>query len=132
MKTRNGYVSNSSSSSYILLVNRHSKCDCCGVKFGEVFWTLLERNNYSSGDDTELDAVGYNNIMQKHDDTYIGEHFKEELLKAMEPYKDMKEEGPYELKLIEASISYHDEVTENILQAGLKSGAIKMVLNIGG
>ena len=132
MKQRKGYVSNSSSSSYILLVNRASECDCCGIKPGEIFWALLDRPNYGSGEDTEIDAVGYNNILKNHDDTYIGEHFKEELLKAMEPYKAIQEDSPYELKLIEASIAYHDDVTEHILQVGIKTGAIKMVLNIGG
>lgn len=88
MKTRNGFVSNSSSSSFIIEVLRPTEtCSHCGIK--------------------ELDIV---DLIKKHsshrnpwpDDTHVSPLSKEELIEELEEEKECYEEGQIKKELDEA------------------------------
>ena len=90
MKTRNGFISNSSSSSFIILYKKQDNevCPMCGRK-NEDFLDMIEESDNDSG----IDDLSYDEILRDYLDAK-GSRSKEEFKKIVNDNKD------YELKSI--------------------------------
>jgi len=133
MKTRNGFVSNSSSSSFIIAVKTAlNKCDCCGRSDPNIIKLIEQyRNNYDS-DETRIDAMGFERVMEHeydhrwayrvNDDPKLVKSERASLEKALKPYTNEKE---WEIAAI--SISYHDGITNSVFENSVKSGSIMVI-----
>jgi hypothetical protein len=114
MKIRNGYVSNSSSSSFVIAIdNGNNKvCPTCGRKNLNIIDLIEKECNrdydtkvYAKGVDAVIkyieENVGY------YDDDVNG---KKEYNKLI---KEIKKEGAKDKEIAYVSISYHNEVLNN-------------------
>ena len=135
MKSRFGYVSNSSSSSFVVMYREDSKMALSAgpgeepveyITVDDMLEMFDDCNDWSS-DSSELLARGFDNMM-----AYIGEkdewggHFydeeREEILKKV---GELKEKWP---KGSVVKLSYHDEFLNRILKAFAKAGQL-VILN---
>lgn len=121
MKIRNGFVSNSSSSSFVIAykkdyVDSNCKCPTCGSSINVI--KLIKSLEYNNGD-TRIVAEGIDQIMENHVDfdamglttkkTY-NEYFRSTIMAFLEG----KNKDEYEI--IEVNISYSDyDVKETLL-----------------
>jgi hypothetical protein len=120
MKVRNGFVSNSSSSSYIIAVKSlFEPCPTCG-RSGSDFLRMIEAsNNYN--DDNNVRCVGAEHILWwlKDDDWTTPD---QDLIKKVEEYN-----GNKEWTLARISLSYHNEQLKDELDRLVKEGNIKIL-----
>ena len=126
MKIRNGFVSNSSSSSFLIAIKKekNNPCPCCGRKDFSFDFLDLIRN--SRDDETEVKANG------KYIKDKIGEHigqFETDILNSIEKHEKSDDCNKYELALLD--ISYSDYAILHIMDNMEKSGAIKILIKAG-
>lgn len=125
MKIRNGFVSNSSSSSFVIAykkdyVDNNCKCPTCGSSINVI--KLIKSLECNNGD-TRIYAQGIDEVMEHHVDfDAMGKNFgyptdkvyDENLRKAIMAFLEGKNKDEYEIT--EVSISYCDnEVKETLL-----------------
>lgn len=115
MKVRTGFVSNSSSSSYVVAIKRLPQCKSCGRSDPD-FLGLLENIQWSDRERTQLHARGMDSIIN-----YIRvERFSwandEEMAAWEGVFKeiDTLEKNGYDVGFIE--VSYGDDVTHSMLE----------------
>lgn len=130
MKIRNGFVSNSSSSSFVILFRNQIPCEHCGIQLD--IEELLQ--HYRSGDtDIELNGIQefkedieFKRIEWAH---YNRPSYYWDYIKEYESYCEeaVKPENK-DKKLMRISIENHDQFTKNIFDALVKKGDI-IVLN---
>ncbi len=126
MKTRNGFVSNSSSSSFIIaLKSNNNPCPTCGRKDLDFLDMIKKVNPYS--DDNKVDAVGEEEILHyyKREAFYYDDNSINELKAKMDKYSDK------EWKLAAISISYHDEILRQMKDNLVSSGNMEIIRGIG-
>ena len=126
MKIRNGFVSNSSSSSFLIAIKKekNSPCDCCGRKDFSFDFLDLIRN--SRDEETEVKANG------KYIKDKISENtgqFETDILNSIEKHEKSDDCNEYELALLD--ISYSDYAILHIMDNMEKSGAIKVLIKAG-
>ena len=116
MKTRSGFVSNSSSSSFIIAYKKADKTPCptCGRCDLENFVDTIERSSVNNDDnsvnETGLDDVTYSleeQLRWREDPTSIVE-----IKLVKKEIKRLVKEG---WEVANISISYHDEILNNLL-----------------
>ena len=117
MKTRTGFVSNSSSSSFIVAVKKSDKCPHCG-RTDPDFIDLIETIGGSSDgyECTKLRARGAEQVFQrieKENFEWCDDAEKKAWEKRFGDWLKAEEKG-YAIADIE--ISYHDEATSNLFQ----------------
>ena len=83
MKTRIGFVSNSSSSSFILAIGDKEKCPHCGRSDVDII-DMIENSRYD--DDTQIEAVGKDNVLKNIVDNWSDETCKD-LTKKINDFK---------------------------------------------
>jgi len=126
MKIRNGFISNSSSSSFVIAykkdyyVDGNCKCPTCGNSINVI--KLIKSLEYGDGD-TRIVAKGIDQIMENHKDfDAMGKNFgyptdkvyDENLRKALMAFLEGKNKDEYEIA--EVDISYHNnDVKETLL-----------------
>jgi len=128
MKTRVGFVSNSSSSSYIIAFDTSrvlDKCPHCGRGDVSVL-ELIERASSSNRDDNQVEATGMANILAHIKGSYFDD-FKlpEQVIVDMRNYEDKK------WKLAYISVSYHDDTIKDALENMLAAGTAKKIYYFG-
>ncbi len=119
MKTRNGFVSNSSSTSFIIAVKKSPPCTKCGRSdpdFISILQTVTE-GDYS--DQTKFESDSIDGIVKDLKEWDYPDSGRPELIKKILSYKDKPK-----FKIAQIQISYHDELYNDMLQAGIKSGNI--------
>ena len=118
MKIRQGFVSNSSSSSFIIAYKKADKTPCptCGRCDLENFVDIIERSSVNNDDnsvnETGLDDVTYSleeQLRWREDPTSIVE-----IKLVKKEIKRLVKEG---WEVANISISYHDETLNNLLHS---------------
>ena len=118
MKTRSGFVSNSSSSSFIIAYKKADKTPCptCGRCDLENFVDIIERSSVNNDDnsvnETGLDDVTHSleeQLEWREDPTSIAE-----IKLVKKEIKRLVKEG---WEVANISISYHDETLNNLLHS---------------
>ena len=118
MKTRSGFVSNSSSSSFIIAYKKADKTPCptCGRCDLENFVDTIERSSVNNDDnsvnETGLDDVTHSleeQLEWREDPTSIAE-----IKLVKKEIKRLVKEG---WEVANISISYHDETLNNLLHS---------------
>lgn len=122
MKSRTGFVSNSSSSSYIVAFKSAEPCPHCGRRDPD-FLEMLDKSHIYC-DDNEVDAVGMENIIANSTE-WDSDEYKEkriaDLTELLSPYnKD-------DFVLAYFSISYHDDSMKVILKNMVEAGSAIML-----
>lgn len=106
MKIRNGYVSNSSSSSFIISYKRGEGIKIKGLEFSvEQFIQMVNQFPYCRSDSTRVFHYNKKQILDYRKDWYSEEQY--ERLRDL-----MKEEVEY----IQLIISYHDKFTYKLMK----------------
>lgn len=129
MKIRKGYVSNSSSSSFIIAYNDKKvefKSENGGViRFGpHDFYDHLQSCSGSNSESTQLEANGKDNILSA-----INDWSSYSVSDGKDYYKDLKEsiKNSDEENIIMFDIGYHDELSMVFLKALLGDGAVRLL-----
>ena len=119
MKIRNGFVSNSSTSSFIIAFKDSEVCPHCGRKDPNILAAIEQ--SYGN-DDNRVDSQG-EAVLEYVKSNYAFEspEILEKLNKQIKQHIDEK----YTVACI--SISYHDELLNSIFKNGSKSGNIKIL-----
>jgi len=110
MKQRKGFVSNSSSTSFILTIEQADVCEHCGRGGGLDIFTLMGRGNNFS--DNEIEAIGKDEVVKhiKEEDWYDCDE-SQKLIKKIEKVDETKK------KVVMLSVSYHDETLIDLIES---------------
>jgi hypothetical protein len=122
MKKRNGFVSNSSSTSYIVVLNQEANtCPHCGRSDPNLLDTIASASNLS--EDTYLHVVGLDRILDHflNKEGFMGPFEKEIIAKIKNTEIKSNEEIAY------ISISYHDDTIKQIFANLVSSGNAKVI-----
>jgi hypothetical protein len=122
MKIRQGFVSNSSSSSFIVLFNTNDfDSDILDVQNN--FQDIIERLTQNSGDNTEVIAVGTEDVFRKINEWLEWEEDKERYNSVKKSIEDKsKDEG-----VLIFDLSYHDILGQRLMDHCEKTGDIKVI-----
>ena len=109
MKQRNGFVSNSSSTSFILTIKQTGVCEHCGRGDGVDIFTLMGRGNDFS--DNEIEAIGKDEVVKYIKENWYDSDENQKLIKKIEKIDETKK------KVTMISVSYHDETLINLIES---------------
>ena len=111
MKLRVGFVSNSSSSSYIIALDEPKKCKECGRSDADILDLISKSTqDYGVSDDNEVNAIGLDNIKKYMKESWcLDDKEMDKIIGKLNKEKNKK------LALIQ--ISYHDETLSNLLDS---------------
>jgi len=106
MKIRNGFVSNSSSSSYVIAYRQSEPCPHCGRNDIDIM-SIIEQSEDNGDGETSVAAVGYDAVM---------EHLKDWFDADDEIFEKIKElnDGTYNFGMV--YISYSDTSLSGMLE----------------
>ena len=121
MKTRNGFISNSSSSSYVVAVKRKNKCPHCGRKDPDFLDEILKKSSLMN--DTAVADMGMEGILENRRVQWCWND--DELKNLEEKMKKFEEEW----QLADIEISYHDTDLHGLLHVGIKAGEIEVLFS---
>jgi len=100
-KIRTGFVSNSSSSSFIIAISETNKCPHCGRSDVDIL-DLVRRSSYY---DNEVTAEGKEEVIKHLSEWYESDKY----IKKIKDFDDKDKQ----IAMIE--ISYHDDVLNNLI-----------------
>jgi hypothetical protein len=122
MKTRNGFVSNSSSSSFLVALKKIAPCSHCGRSDPDFFDVVTRMGNDGWVEETKLEARGVKECIDKY-----FEYSKEDQGPLRNKLMAMEADG-YEVGIVD--IAYHDQITDDIFQNLKNSGALTVLETI--
>lgn len=118
MKIRNGFVSNSSSSSYVIAYTELDKCPHCGRTDIDVVSMIRDGDDYG---DTYISLEGYDEVLEELE-SWVDDSDIDDIKKEMDKLKAKN----YKFAL--THISYNSEVLIELLQ---KSKSVKILYGDG-
>jgi len=116
MKTRNSFVGNSSSSSFIIAFKKNEKCKCCGRSDPDLI-QLLESMRDRDCDDTKLIATGFDNVIEyiRHEIFDWHSDKEKKIVELMNKVGKFMADNQ-DWNFIACSISYHDEFLTTMIK----------------
>lgn len=120
MKIRNGFVSNSSSSSFIIAYKESEVCPTCGNKAGDFLEAL--RSSLDRNDDNGIYCESYTEVRDEltcrfndmiECDSKNAKSLNVELATIIKRMDELKLKG---FNFASIGISYHDEILNDLLQ----------------
>ena len=117
MKTRNGFVSNSSSSSFIIAFKDNIPCPHCGRRDPNILNAIESSNDYSN--DNNVGAKGEGVIEE-----IKGSYYPKQKTPLINQVANFLKDG-YTVASI--SISYHNDLLNNLLNNMQKSGSVVII-----
>ena len=121
MKTRNGFVSNSSSSSFILALKSTEVCPHCG-RSDETLLEAVERCG-ERNDDNCVNGVGAEHILYEiNRSERNGYHVSDSFKKKIKSYKNKRA-----WTVVDVSVSYHCQELNDKIKRMVKDGNAIMI-----
>ena len=127
MKIRKGFVSNSSSTSFIVAYKRKDSAEglCKKVDLNDLIEKMAVADRYSEG--TDVTAYGkesvINHLNRKEKLDWRSDLSKKELEESLRKIKEM-DETVWEFLFFD--LSYHNDVARNILDAMIEQGDVQV------
>ena len=122
MKTRNGFVSNSSSASFVIAFEDRDKCPTCGHSPMNLI-TLLDMSycDYNS-ESTEIKSRNYEETLKsiRDGDIYVNEEEQEALIEKINQFQ--KEYQNWEI--IACSICYNSPLVDKFIKEKTENGSL--------
>jgi len=108
VKIRTNFISNSSSTSYIIAIGPESKCPSCGRSDIDIV-RLIECAKSYNYEETEIKATGKKEVLDYINDGWYDSETKDKMLLKVREVDDNKD-------IVLLSISYHNPVLNSIIQ----------------
>jgi len=119
MKIREDFVTNSSSTSYVILIKKEPEvCEHCGYKPHNILDVLVSNAGYDSG----IEAEGKREILEVLDDNIRldGEEYWKELRKTIKALPD-------DARVAWIQLGYHEELVNHVFETALARGDIEQL-----
>ena len=125
MKIRHGFVSNSSSSSFIIAYRGSKPCSHCGRSDHDLK-NAIEQATMSNYDDNELYADGLDETIAylEKEEMYLDPDEKNKMIKELR-------EVPKDMHIIYFKVSMHDDLIHNLIGNIEKSNSGKIIWREG-
>ena len=107
MKIRNGFVSNSSSSSFIIAINKPTICPTCGGKSDDIR-SKIKTSDYSY---TKIIHAGVHEVLEN---LFKNKEWVENFNAVIEKITNLSSQGK---EILKVEISLHDEELNNLIRS---------------
>jgi|ETNvirnome_2_300_1030623.scaffolds.fasta_scaffold02258_5 hypothetical protein len=122
MKIRNGFVSNSSSSSFVVAIKKNDACPHCGRSDPNILKAIERKACY--GGETELEGVGIDAVLEYSDQICeYGDYNNDKADRIRE--KAATYGNDWELAVF--YVSYHDEFINQMIKEMKAAGTIEIL-----
>ena len=122
MKIRNGFVSNSSSSSFIIAVKKLSTpCKCCGRKDPDILDVLENQSSYSCDNEVRARGVDIISSLKERKDWMVPTEYN----LVVEKVKEFLANDEYEVADI--SISNHSSYLNDMIEEAQSNGIVVII-----
>lgn len=140
MKVRSGFVSNSSSSSFVIAIRKQEPCECCGRTDPDFLEAVTAAGNYDADSevcaDTREEVLDYlKEAVEDDSDGAVSLDADPDQLDegywcvaSLRAYQEIKAGKWDDWDLARVRISYHNPTLDHILHQGQKGGSIEVLV----